>query len=261
MKIALCQTPIVWENVNENISHYNSVLSDISNNNSDLDLVVFPELFTYGFSINQNIAEDSDGPSSAWLREKSREYQIALVASVPIREGGKIYNRAIFATPDGSEFKYDKRHLFSYGGEDTVFTPGDTAVIVKFKGWKIFLQICYDIRFPVWSRNIGLSYDMIINMASWPSSREKVISPLVRARAIENLCYFAFVNRSGKDPFNTYQKIGFVSDFKGEPLEPEVSSDNLDYQIYELDLNALKKFREKFRAWEDSDKFNIIPNY
>jgi len=259
MKIALCQTPIVWERVNENIARYNSVLIDIYKcHDPGIDIIIFPEFFTYGFTMNKNVAELSEGPSTCWLREKSKEFNVAIAASVPIREEKKIYNRAFFIAPDGSEYSYNKRHLFSYGGEETTFTHGDSSTIFHYKGWNICLQICYDLRFPVWCRNVDLSYDLIINMANWPASRESVVEPLARARAIENLSYFAFVNRVGNDPFNSYNKVGLVSDYKGVVQMAIKSSDEFNYQIYELNLDALKTFRDKFKVWKDADKFKII---
>lgn len=260
MNIALCQTPIVWENFDENIDYYNCVLKDIFKcADSGIDIIVFPEFFTYGFTMNKCVAEKPDGPSSCWLKNKSIEYNVAIVASIPIVDDNKYFNRALLVTPDGSEFYYDKRHLFSYGREDSVFSPGGSNSIINYKGWNISLQICYDIRFPVWSRNVGLSYDLIINMANWPDSRESVVEPLVRARAIENLCYFAFDNRTGTDPNNRYNKIGFVADYKGEVQASIFGSNEFNYEVYELNIEELKAFREKFKVWKDADKFIISP--
>lgn len=259
MRITLCQIPIEWERRAENIEHCDNLLEDLFiSKTSETDILVLPEFFTYGFTMNGEIAESINGPSVSWMREKSGKYNIAITATVPIRVQDKLFNRAYFIQPDGTEYHYDKRHLFSYGGEDTVYSRGDSNTIVNYKGFNILLQVCYDLRFPVWSRNINLSYDLVINMANWPSSRESVIEPLVRARAIENLCYYAFTNRAGNDPLNTYNPVGFVSDYKGEPMIPEHFSDVFNYKTYNLDINDLVVFRQKFKAWKDADNFKII---
>jgi predicted amidohydrolase len=259
MKIVLCQTPIIWESPIENLAYCSQVLNDIfKNKNSGIDVIVFPEFFTYGFTMNPNIAENPDGMSTTWLRNKSKEFCVAITATVPIKEGDKLFNRAFFVTPDGDEYIYNKRHLFSYGGEDVVFSGGTSQCIFNYKGWNILLQICYDIRFPVWSRNKDLLYDLIINMANWPSTRENVVEPLTKARAIENLCYYAFNNRIGCDLTNNYNRIGFVSDYKGDVLDSVLGSNEFNYKTYELNIDSLKLFREKFKVWKDADKFNLI---
>jgi len=259
MRITLCQIPIVWEKPTENINYCERLLEVLFlSKGYRTEIVVLPEFYTYGFTMNKEIAESINGPSVSWIRENSRKYNIAIAATIPIRVQDKLFNRAYFIEPDGTEHYYDKRHLFSYGGEDTVYTRGESNTIVNYKGFNILLQICYDLRFPVWSRNKELSYDMIINMANWPSSRESVIEPLVRARAIENLSYYAFTNRTGNDPLNSYNPVGFVSDYKGEPMRPEHFSEEFNYKTYNLDINDLVLFRQKFKAWQDADNFKII---
>ncbi len=257
MKIALCQTSVFWEETERNLNNNQRTIDFLFDKNPEIDIVVFPEFFSTGFSINNKaIAETMEGISVQWLRKISEDYSVAIMASVPISENGRYYNRAFFVTPD-NEWHYDKRHLFSYGGEDKLFSQGRNRVIVKYKGWNILLQICYDLRFPVWARNTGLAYDLAINIANWPSSRDNVINPLVRARAIENLCYYAFVNRNGSDPQNTYSPIGFISDYKGNELVPVLMDSNHVWSLYDLNHSDLSKFRETFRVWEDGDKFVI----
>ncbi len=257
MKIALCQTSVLWEETGRNLNNHQHTVDFLFGKDPEIDIIVFPEFFSTGFSINNNsIAESVDGPSANWLRKICKEYSVAVMASIPILENGRYYNRAFFVTQN-NEWHYDKRHLFSYGGENKVFSRGMNRVIVKYKGWNILLQICYDLRFPVWARNSGMEYDLSINIANWPSSRDSVVNSLVRARAIENQCYYAFINRNGSDPQNTYSPIGFISDYQGNELIPVLKDSNDIWSIYELNQNALMRFREIFRVWEDCDNFVI----
>ena len=258
MKIALCQTTTVWEDINTNLVNSQKIVEELFEKSFKIDIIVFPEFFTTGFSVdNKSIAEDMNGPSVEWMREMSKKYSAAFFASIPIFQNGKYFNRAFFVSPE-NEWYYNKRHLFSYGGENRLYSQGDKRVIVNYRGWRILLQICYDLRFPVWSRNVALEYDLIINVANWPSSRESVVSPLVRARAVENLSYYAFVNRAGEDPNCQYNKIGFVSNFKGDKIPPVLVDDkNGIWTIYDLDLDSIRLFRETFRVWEDADKFSL----
>jgi len=256
MNIAICQTSVIWENTKENLNNYNFVIRSLFKEYPRIDLAIFPEFFSTGFSINRSLVESVDGVSTLWLRKISKEYNTAVMASIPILDDGKYYNRALFITPD-TEFRYDKRHLFSYGGENKLFSQGEAKSVINYKGWNILLQICYDLRFPVWSRNIGMEYDLAINVANWPSSREGVVNPLVRARAIENLCYYAFINRDGHDPLNRYNPIGMISDFKGSEMSPLYTTLDGVCTVYCLDIDILRKFRETFRPWEDADKFVV----
>lgn len=257
MKIALCQVPVLWESPEENLRNYDKIVEEITLKNSGTDIIIFPEFFSVGFSMNKIMCESLDGISANWLRQKSSGSGIAFLASVPIKEDDKLYNRAIFVTPDGFEYYYDKRHVFGIGGESNIFSPGANKVIIPYRGWNIMIQICYDLRFPVWSRNIDLGYDLVINVANWPATRAFVIEPMVKTRAIENLTYYAFVNRIGEDPENSYDGNSMVADFKGNSLMPSISDISCYYSIFELDLNSLKLFRNKFPVWKDADKFTI----
>jgi len=257
MVAALCQIPLIWESARENILFCDDVLQTLFENFKEVDIVVFPEFFTTGFSMNEKNCEEGDGYSLKWMVHASHKYGCAIAASVPVKERGRCYNRAYFVTPSGNIDYYDKRHLFSYGGEDQVFSPGRDLTVVSYKGWNIALQICYDLRFPVYIRNRELKYDLVINMANWPSARDVVVDPLVRARAIENICYYAFVNRTGSDPQNKYNPVGFISDFKGNHMHPFLYVDEYYISLYTLDRPELNSFREKFRSWEDADNFKL----
>lgn len=257
MKIALCQVPVLWESPEENLRNYDKIVERIIQRDSGTDIIIFPEFFSVGFSMNRIMCESLDGISANWLRQKSSDSGIAFLASIPIKAGDKLYNRAIFVTQEGFEYYYDKRHVFSIGGENNIFSSGANRVIIPYRGWNILIQICYDLRFPVWSRNTDLGYDLVINVANWPATRAFVIDPMVKTRAIENLSYYAFVNRIGEDPGNNYEGNSMVSDFKGNSLEPCISDSSFNYSIFELDLNSLKSFRNKFPVWKDADRFSI----
>lgn len=257
MKIALISTDTIWESPQENLDNCKFISEMIlSSGVSGIDLLVFPEFFNTGFSMNSNIAEDMDSYTVKWMKSLSKDTGCAVLASLPIKERGSLYNRALFITPQGVIYKYDKRHLFSHSGEDKVFTAGTEKNVVAFKGVNIAIQICYDLRFPVWSRNRHLEYDIIINVANWPKSRSQVTAPLAKARAIENLAYVAFVNRSGSDPNCDYEGNRYLFDFFGESVLPE--SEGLNYSIYNIDIERLRAFRNHFRAWKDADEFKIL---
>ena len=257
MKIALVSSDIIWESPIDNLSSCSNIIKEIiSTTDSIVDLIVFPEFFTTGFSMNSEEAVTKANETIQWMKERSIENNCGIIGSIPVKEGELFFNRALFTTPTGDQYYYDKRHLFSLGGEDSVFTPGDSNLIVPFRGFNIAIQICYDLRFPVWSRNLNLSYDIMVNIANWPSGRSGVTEPLSRARAIENQSFFAFVNRSGSDPDNSYNGERHMYDFMGNALTPEAEGNF--YSVYTLEYNSLSSFREKFPAWRDADNFKII---
>lgn len=258
MKIALCNIPILWEDPDKNIEHCKSIARGVNENNSGVELMLFPEFFTYGFSVDAGLSEDQAGKSLAFLINCAANNNSAVYASVPVKEGNKVYNRGYFVKPDGSFEYYDKRHLFSYGGENRAFNPGKKRVIVEYGGWRILLQICYDLRFPIWSRNVNLEYDLILYISSWPSARSSVILPLSSARAIENQSYVAFLNRSGSDPDSNYSGENFVLSPKGEFLQPITINVNKHFSVFNLDKDELLSYRKKFQPWRDSDKFVIL---
>jgi len=257
MRVALISPDVIWEKEIENVDNYSLLINNILSKHSNIDLMVFPEFFSTGFSVQNDICHTQENSYSLkWVFKTSNENNIAILVSLPIKEDGKRYNRAFFVKPDGSYQYYNKRHLFSYGGENRLFTPGNKITIVEYKGFKIGLNICYDLRFPVWTRNIDLKYDLLINIANWPSSRSSVIEPLAKARAIENLSYFAFVNRSGNDIESSYNGERYLFDFMGRAITPE--KDGFFFSVFDLSLDSLNEFRSKFIAWQDADNFKII---
>ena len=190
------------------------------------------------------------------MQRKAVERNCAVAGSVAVQQNGKYYNRFYFVHPDGSVQHYDKKHLFTYGGEDKRFTAGTQRVVVNYRGVRILLEVCYDLRFPVWSRNLG-DYDMILYVASWPTPRVDAWSALLRARAIENQCYVAGVNRMGTDPACEYSGGSAIIDPYGKTMaecpwscESEVTA--------EIDMEKLAAFREKFPVLNDADSFSLL---
>ena len=217
-------------------------------------LIVLPEMFSTGFITMPAGEAESDGASLGWMKAIAKKYGCAVAGSVATEDGGLFYNRFYFVKPDGTFVKYDKRHLFSFAGEDRRFTAGSEKVITEYNGVRFFLQICYDLRFPCFSRNILPNpYDAVIYVASWPSPRIGAWETLLKARAIENQCYAIGVNRVGKDPscqYNGHSSIvdpyGNASASCAEGVEEIVSAD--------LDLDSLQAFRDKFPVLKDADR-------
>ena len=248
MKVTILQQDMVWEDVAENIRR-----ADASIDSAPIsDLYVLPEMFSTGFCTEpEGLAEPLDGPAVTWMKAKAFAKDAAIAGSVAVAENGKYYNRFYFVTPDGTVRHYDKKHLFTYGGEHEYFTAGSERVVVQFKGVRILLEVCYDLRFPVWSRNHG-DYDMILYVASWPTVRVGAWKALLVARAIENQCYVAGVNRVGADPYNAYSGGSMVIDPYGKTLaEPEDGVESV--ASAEIDMDVLEAFRKKFPVLDDSD--------
>lgn len=213
-------------------------------------------MFSTGFCTQPRLAaEPLGGETLPWMKRIAQKTDCALAGSVAVEENGNYFNRFYFVKPDGSVSQYDKRHLFTYGGEHKEFTAGDKRVIVEYKGWRILLQICYDLRFPVWSRNRN-DYDLALYTANWPTPRVDAWSALLRARAIENLCYVAGINRTGTDPNCSYCGKSALLDFKGQTLE-DVEPGKEALLSAELDADALRDFRKNFPALQDADRFSL----
>lgn len=222
----------------------------------DCDILVLPEMFTTGFSMDsENISEQHDTHSLPFMRDLANRYSCAICGSIATKDGDNYYNRFYFVEPDGKVSYYDKHHLFRMASEHNHYSYGDKRVIVEYKGVRILLQVCYDLRFPVWSRNRG-DYDVILYVASWPTPRVKAWNKLLDARAIENLAYVIGVNRVGDFEGINYVGGTHIIDFKGEKLVS--AADSAEQLIsYKIDLEALKRFREVFPAHLDSDNFEI----
>ena len=192
LKITLIQTEPVWENINDSLALFDEKINRIS---EKTDLIILPEMFTTGFSMNAaNLAQDMNGSSIKWLQEKSQKINADITGSIIIKFGGKYFNRLLWAKPDGHLFSYDKKHLFRFAGEEKVYSAGDENITVELNGWKIRPFICYDLRFPAWTRNIRNRYDIAVFIANWPEKRSLHWKSLLQARAIENQCYVIGVN-------------------------------------------------------------------
>jgi predicted amidohydrolase len=209
-------------------------------------------MFSTGFCTHpEGIAENTDGQTLQWMKNKAAEIDAAIAGSVAVHEDGRYYNRFYFVTPDRKVVQYDKKHLFTFGGEHERFTAGTERVVVKFRGVRILLEVCYDLRFPIWSRNHG-DYDMIIYVASWPSVRIGAWKSLLVARAIENQCYVAGVNRVGSDPGNEYSGGSMVIDPYGKVIASCEDGVQMSASV-EIDMGMLEAFRQKFPVLNDSD--------
>ncbi|MFR9660986.1 MAG: nitrilase-related carbon-nitrogen hydrolase [Rikenellaceae bacterium] len=251
MKISLVQSSIAWLDATKNRAAAERWLDECSGSN----MVVFPEMFTTGFTLEPDSCAEYNLETLGWMISEATKRGIAICGSVAVGEGEGFYNRLYFVRPYGSHVKYDKRHLFTFAGEHNSFAAGVERVIVELEGVRILLLICYDLRFPVWSRNRG-DYDMIICIAAWPEQRRLAWDALLRARAIENLCYVCGVNIVGADPSAHYSGGTAAIGFMGEALS--LVEDNVEgVATFELDIEALRAFRVKFPALEDGDKFEL----
>ncbi|MFE3869732.1 amidohydrolase [Flavobacterium sp. ZS1P70] len=253
MKVTLIQSPLIWESPKENRNYFEEKINSISENT---DLIVLPEMFTSGFTMNPElVAETMQGETISWLKVLAKAKKSAITGSVVIKENSNFYNRMLFVFPSGEIQFYDKKHLFTLAGEDKVYTSGKQKVIVNYLNWKICLQVCYDLRFPVFSRN-SEDYDLLIYVASWPKIRINAWDALLKARAIENMSYAIGVNRIGEDD-NGYQYTGHsqVVDYLGEYLaEPNESE-----AVFSVELDKQKMIltRQKLGFLNDRDNFKI----
>ena len=251
MKIALIQTNLIWENPSENKALVQDKVNAIS---QYIDLIILPEMFTSGFTMNaKNVAETMQGETVQWLKNMAKARNCAITGSFVITENKNFYNRLIFVFPNGEMQYYDKKHLFSLAGEDKIYTSGTKKVIINYKGFKICPLICYDLRFPVFSRNVE-EYDVLLYVANWPKPRINAWDILLKARAVENMSYVIGVNRVGIDG-NNHQYVGHSTaiDFLGNQLIE--TSENEDVFIVKLNKNQLLETREKLGFLNDRDKF------
>lgn len=255
LKLALIQTNIVWQNAQQNRIRYSEKINSIVDN---VDIVVLPEMFSTGFSMQpEGIAETMQGETVKWMKTMAAEKNVVICGSLIISEDKKYYNRFLFVTPIGEIKVYDKRHLFTLAGEDKVYTGGTDKIIIEYKGWKICPLICYDLRFPVWARNIE-EYDILLYVANWPKPRIGAWDALLKARAIENLSYTVGVNRIGVDE-NNYEYSGHstVYDCLGEKLIHSIPNHE-SVEIIQLEKQHISKVRNQLNFLNDKDNFKIL---
>jgi omega-amidase len=262
LKVSLVQGATRWHDAPANRDYYGALVRQAKGS----DLIVLPETFLSGFSNDTRAsAEAMDGEGVAWLRALAIEVGAVICGSLAIRENDTVYNRLLWAQPDGSYAQYDKRHLFRMAGEHTRYGGGSERLIVELKGWRILPQVCYDLRFPVWLRNRrlatargGMDYDLALFVANWPAPRRQPWRTLLRARAIENLCYVIGVNRVGVDGNELpYAGDSAVIDPAGEPLVELGAQEQV--VTVALDPVPLLAHRERFPAWMDADAFSLDP--
>jgi predicted amidohydrolase len=254
MKISLIQTDLKWEDKKANFSRFQDLLLPLK---GKTDLVILPEMFSTGFSMSaEKLSEDPGGETFRWMSDMAGKGHFGICGSYIVRENEKYFNRFVFVGPDSSSYYYDKRHLFSMGGEDRCFSPGMNRLIFTYKDFRISPYVCYDLRFPVWSRNRN-EYDLAIYCANWPEPRINVWDVLLRARAMENQCFVAGCNRIGTDGSGVnYTGLSQVINYKGENIG-SLTVGREDVLTADMPLIELNEFRKKFNTLKDADDFDL----
>ncbi len=259
LSITLIQPDLYWQDKKNNLRKFEDFFEKL---NHKTDLIVLPEMFNTGFVIEpRSIAESMSGPTMEWMETQSAKLNAVVTGSLVIEENGQYYNRLIWMEPTGRYSTYDKRHLFHPGNEHEQFAAGTKKLIVDLLGWKICPLVCYDLRFPVWSKNTyenaTYEYDILLYIANWPAARSYAYRQLLVARAIENQCYVVAVNRVGIDGKGTnHQGDSAVIDFKGKHLI-EIAPDTEDMETLNINFKLLEDFRKGFTVGMDWDKFEI----
>jgi predicted amidohydrolase len=253
LKVTYIQTELTWENPKANKAHFEKKLTECP---EDADLIILPEMFTTGFSMNAEANAEEAEVVLNWMTQQSKTFQVALTGSAMVKVEGKYYNRMFFVTPDGSYSKYDKKHLFTLAKEHETYEPGNERCVVDYKGWKLCLQVCYDLRFPVWARNKD-DYDALIYVANWPKKRVAAWDILLQARAVENMSYCIGLNIVGIDG-NDFPYVGHSGAY--DVLGNSMSQHNPEEEAIEtvvLEKSHIKELREKLGFLRDRDHFSI----
>jgi omega-amidase len=255
LRLALIQTDLAWQDAATNRTLLESKLAPLA---GQCDLIILPEMFTSAFAMGSGaIAEEHPGPTAAWMQQQAALLGAAITGSIAVSEHGKRFNRLLFVTPGQEVYAYDKKHLFRMLGEDQRYAAGNSKLLVSFRGWRILPLVCYDLRFPVWSRyTTAEPYDLMLVVANWPAPRNQHWRTLLQARAIENLAYVAGVNRIGKD--------GNGLDYAGhsavvDPHGNEIVQGGSSAGVYLTTINkgVLDSWRKNFPAWMDADSFTL----
>lgn len=255
LKVALIQSDLHWENKEANLAMFEEKIWQIE---EDVDVIILPEMFNTGFSMdNRLLAEPMNLTTFKWMKQMAAQTNALVLGSFMVKEAHKLYNRLIWMQPDGEYAIYNKRHLFRLMSEDERYEEGQDVLIKNWRGWNICPMVCYDLRFPVWSRNINLDYDLLVYIANWPVPRLNAWDTLLQARAIENLSYCIGVNRIGKDgnevPFHGHSA---AIDFKGNVISHLGQEET--FKVVTLEKTPLASFRKKFPIHLDADKFQIL---
>lgn len=253
LRVTMIQADLAWQDPATNRRNLAAHFRGLAGHT---DLIALPEMFTTGFSMEaRSLAETMAGATVGWLREEAAAIGCAITGSLIVEDGGQHYNRLVWATPDGSLAHYDKRHLFRMAREQDHYASGSQRLLVELKGWRVCPLVCYDLRFPVWSRNRG-DYDVLLYVANWPSRRRSAWSALLRARAIENACYVVGVNRVGKDGNGaSYSGDSVALDFLGQVLGGDRGGDFVETVVF--DRESLAVFHREFPVHLDADDFEL----
>jgi len=254
LNIAIIQADLTWENIEKNLNLFTAKIDLID---KEVNLIVLPEMFTTGFSMNaRNLAEQTQGRSFEWMQEIAGKRDAAVTGSIIVKENNNFYNRLYFVYPDSTFKSYDKRHTFTLAKEDQTYTAGNERLIVEYLGWKICPLICYDLRFPVWARNT-VDYDLLIYIANWPETRIHAWDILLQARAIENMSYCIGVNRTGLDGNNyKYNGHSAIYDCLGKPLF-KTDNESEFTKVISLEKSDISETREKLKFLQDRDSFSL----
>lgn len=254
LTVSIVQADLHWHDAGKNREQFTAVLQSLQDRT---DLIVLPEMFTTGFTMEAaTYAETMDGQSIAWMKEMAADKNASVCGSLIIAENDKYYNRFICVDPSGQEVFYDKHHLFRLANEQQHFAAGNESIIFEINGWRICPMVCYDLRFPVWSRNRN-NYDLLLYVANWPGRRHRAWESLLRARAIENLSYVIGVNRTGVDGNDLpYSGGSVIIDYLGEELAN--IGDKVGIATKVLEFSALQKFRDRFAFHRDADDFSLV---
>ncbi|PZD78995.1 amidohydrolase [Mesonia sp. K7] len=252
LQVTYLQFDIFWENKTKNISALSEMVSQVE----DTQLIVLPEMFSTGFTMNTQLSEPENGETLQWMQKIAKTKNAAITGSLIIEEDKHFYNRLYFVFPDGNYKTYDKKHLFTLANEQNYYTAGDRKLIVDYLGWKICPLICYDLRFPVWARNTQ-DYDLLLYVANWPAKRTQAWDVLLQARAVENMCYTLGVNRVGKDG-NDFDFVGHsaVYDYLGERINQNFR-ENEHTETVILSKEKMLEARKKLGFLNDRDSFTI----
>lgn len=253
LQLALIQTSLHWQDSLKNFEMFDALLPKVNG----ADIVLLPEMFTTGFSMHpEGLADKPEGKTLNWLKQHAKKLNAAITGSAIICEGDNFYNRLYFVFPHGNFNIYDKRHLFTLAGEEKVYSPGQEKLIVSFRGWKINPQVCYDLRFPVWCRNT-VEFDLQLFVANWPARRSSAWKTLLKARAIENMCYVAGLNRIGDDGNGVYHSgDSAVHNALGEKISKTKAGES-SCEIVTLSAENLNITRQKFAFLRDRDEFEL----